>query len=56
VQEPSGCPPVVWFQNFAELFKDTRYLESFSNRSSSASRWRSQGIVISLVLAAPPTR
>src|SRR5688572_7886900 len=42
----------VWFQNFAELFKDTRYLESFKTTVIFSVAVAGSGIVISLILAA----
>jgi sn-glycerol 3-phosphate transport system permease protein len=42
----------VWFQNFTELFKDTRYLESFKHTVFFSVAVAFSGIVISLVLAA----
>jgi sn-glycerol 3-phosphate transport system permease protein len=42
----------VWFQNFTDLFKDTRYLESFKTTVVFSVAVAASGIVISLVLAA----
>ena len=42
----------VWFQNFTELFKDTRYLESFKTTVIFSVAVAGSGIVISLILAA----
>ena len=42
----------VWFQNFTELFRDTRYLESFKHTVVFSVAVAFSGIVISLVLAA----
>src|SRR5688572_32238119 len=42
----------VWFQNFTELFKDTRYLESFKTTVIFSVAVTGSGIVISLILAA----
>jgi sn-glycerol 3-phosphate transport system permease protein len=42
----------VWFENFTELFKDTRYLESFKHTVVFSVAVAFSGIVISLILAA----
>ena len=42
----------VWFQNFTDLFRDTRYLESFKTTVIFSVAVAGSGIVISLVLAA----
>jgi sn-glycerol 3-phosphate transport system permease protein len=42
----------VWFQNFTDLFRDTRYLESFKTTVIFSVAVAGSGIVISLILAA----
>ena len=42
----------VWFQNFTDLFRDTRYLESFKTTVVFSVSVAVSGIVISLILAA----
>ena len=42
----------VWFQNFTDLFKNTRYLESFKTTVIFSVAVAGSGIVISLILAA----
>jgi sn-glycerol 3-phosphate transport system permease protein len=46
----------VWFQNFTDLFKDGRYLESFKVTAIFSVLVASIGLVISLILAAAADR
>jgi sn-glycerol 3-phosphate transport system permease protein len=57
VQDPFGLSSqFVWFQNFTDLFKDGRYIDSFRVTAIFSVLVASSGLVISLILAAAADR